>query len=101
MTVAGEVVATIQEMADDADSVLTDVAEFFSVLPADLDLASAAYYLRKEFQRNDTGVDNRAEIYTYTDSSDYSGYDYDDEDDEDDWDEDEDEYDYYCCEDCG
>lgn len=65
MTVAGEVVAIIAEMADGAGSVLMDVAEFFSDLPADLDLASASYYLKKEFRRNDTGVDRRVEVFTF------------------------------------
>ena len=94
MTVAGEVVATINEMADGAGSVLMDVAEFFSGLPADLDLASAEYYLRKEFKRNDTGVDDRIQIFTFdpepADDEGYwdsSGYDEDDEDE--DWEDDD------------
>lgn len=99
MTTAGEVVATIRAMADDAGSVLMDVAEFFAGLPADLDLASAEHYLHKEFRHNDTGVDDRVQIFTFdpepTDDEGYwdsSGYDEDDDDYVDD---------YYCCEDCG
>lgn len=95
MTTAGEVVATIRAMADDAGSVLMDVAEFFAGLPADLDLASAEHYLHKEFRHNDTGVDDRVQIFTFDpepedDSGeswyDSSGYDQDD-DDEDYWDD--------------
>lgn len=91
MISAGEVVATIRNMGDGAGPVLMEVAEFFSGLPDDLDLASASYYLNKEFKRNDTGVDNRVEIYTgepesYDDSGeswyDSSGYDQDDYDDD-------------------
>lgn len=92
MTTAGDVVSRINEMADGADSILMDVAEFFSGLPVDLDLASAEHYLHKEFRRNDTGVDDRVRIYTFDPDTydDNSGY--DSLDDDDDWD---------CCENCG
>lgn len=94
MTVAGEVVVAIRAMADDAGSVLMDVADFFAGLPVDLDLASAEHYLHKEFNRNDTGVDDRVEIYTFdpepADDEGYwdsSGYDADDDYDDDYWDD--------------
>lgn len=91
MTTAGDIVSRINDMGD-VDNVLYDTMLFFRQLPDDLDLASASYYLNKEFERNDTGVDDRVEIYTgepqayYDDSGeswyDSSGYDQDDYDDE-------------------
>lgn len=66
------------------DEVGTELMEFFSNMPAGLDLASALYYLKREFKSNNTGIDYRTEIYTAEPDS-YSGYD-DDEDDE--WDDD-------------
>ena len=90
MILAGEVVATIREMGDGAGAVLMEVADFFSGLPDDLDLASAEHYLHKEFKRNDTGVDDRVQIFTFdpepADDEGYwdsSGYDSDDDYDED------------------
>lgn len=65
------------------DTTAIDLWQLFSELPHDLDLASAKFYLKKEYQRNDTGMDRRVEIYL-----DEPGV-YEDE--LDDWDEDDDE----------
>lgn len=72
------------------DAVAKDLWQFFENLPLELDLASAGHYLRKEFKRNDTGVDDRVQIFTFdpepADDEGYwdsSGYDSDDDYDED------------------
>lgn len=77
--------------SEDRDAVYRAL-EFLETLPGELDVASAEYYLRKEFKRNDTGVDNRTEIFTFdpepADNEGYwdsSGYDDDDDDWEDDY----------------
>lgn len=65
------------------DTTAMDLWQLFSELPHDLDLASAKFYLKKEYQRNDTGMDRRVEIY-FDEPSIY-------EDELDDWYEDDDE----------
>ena len=65
------------------DTTAMDLWQLFSELPHDLDLASAKFYLKKEYQRNDTGMDRRVEIY-FDEPGVY-------EDELDDWDEDYDE----------
>lgn len=65
------------------DTTAMDLWQLFSELPHDLDLASAKFYLKKEYQRNDTGMDRRVEIY-FDEPGAY-------EDELDDWDEDYDE----------
>lgn len=65
------------------DTTAMDLWQLFSELPNDLDLASAKFYLKKEYQRNDTGMDRRVEIY-FDEPGVY-------EDELDDWDEDYDE----------
>ena len=65
------------------DTTAMDLWQLFSELPHDLDLASAKFYLKKEYQRNDTGMDRRVEIY-FDEPGVY-------EDELDDWDEDDDE----------
>lgn len=74
------------------DTTAMDLWQLFSELPHDLDLASAKFYLKKEYQRNDTGMDRRVEIYVdepgvYEDEGfwDFSGYDSDDDYDEGDY----------------
>lgn len=73
------------KMHTSEDTTAMDLWHFFENLPLELDLASAGHYLRKEFKRNDTGVDDRysAEIYVAEPEvyDDYSGYDGEDEDD--------------------
>lgn len=73
-----------------SSEVQDDLLDFFADLPQDLDLGSAAYYLKKEFKRNDTGIDDRVQIFTFdpepADDEGYwdsSGYDSDDDYDED------------------
>lgn len=65
------------------DATAMDLWQLFSELPHDLDLASAKFYLKKEYQRNDTGMDRRVEIY-FDEPGVY-------EDEFDDWDDDYDE----------
>lgn len=65
------------------DTTAMDLWQLFSELPHDLDLASAKFYLKKEYQRNDTGMDRRVEIY-FDEPGVY-------EDELDDWYEDDDE----------
>lgn len=65
------------------DTTAMDLWQLFSELPHDLDLASAKFYLKKEYQRNDTGMDRRVEIY-FDEPGVY-------EDEFDDWDDDYDE----------
>lgn len=98
MSTIGELAVTLNEATfdffnEDERQSLLEVLDFLDSVPQDLDLASAAYYLKKEFKANNTGVDDRyaAEIYT----ADAEVYD--------EWDDDDDDYvdDYYCCEDCG
>lgn len=80
------------------DTTAMDLWQLFSELPHDLDLASAKFYLKKEYQRNDTGVDDRVQIFTFDPEPaddegcwDSSGYDSDDDYDDDYWDDDDDE----------
>ena len=64
------------------------LSDLFAQFPEGLDLASASYYLRKEFEQNDRQIDDRVEVYTFDverwedDYSDYSGYDEDGEEGE-------------------
>lgn len=95
MSTIGELAETLNEAPHDLyeESVrqsLYEILDFLDTLPQELDLASAAYYLRKEFKRNDTGVDDRVQIFTFdpepADDEGYwdsSGYDLDDDYDED------------------
>ena len=80
---------TIKELMNGSQS---EVDAFLMKLPENLDTDSAVYYLNKQYQSESTGVDNRYEFDTLTDSydyddneddyNDYNGYDYDDEDEE-------------------
>lgn len=95
MTNVGEVLDWLDRKTQTSeDTTAMDLWELFAELPLDLDLASAKYYMKKEFKNNDTGMDQRFEIHTFDAES------YDELYDEDD-DEDEDFDDWYCCEDCG
>lgn len=95
MTNVGEVFDWLDRKTQTSeDTVAVDLWEFFRDLPLDLDLASASYYLNKEFRSSDTGVDKRVQIFTFDPEPDEgegyrdsSGYDEDDEDD--DWEDDD------------
>ena len=87
MTNVNDVVSYLGGKPTTEGSIMMDVYSFFADLPGDLDLGSAAYYLKKEYKKNQTGIDDRYPVAAYVDVS-SSGYD----DIEDDWDEDEDEY---------
>lgn len=91
MTNVGDVFDWLdQKTYTSEDTVASDLWQFFSKLPLDVDLASASYYLEKEFKRNDTGVDDRVRVFTFDPEPeddegywDSSGYDeWDDEEDE-------------------
>lgn len=103
MTNIGDVNRWVEDVARDSylnvsyPEVALDLIEFLNELPDDLDLGSAAYYLKKEFKRNESGVDDRVSIYTYEPES-YSGYDEDGDDLDDDFDdlEDDEEEEFWC-----
>lgn len=70
------------------DTTAMDLWQLFSELPHDLDLASAKFYLKKEYQRNDTGMDRRVEIYVdepevWDEGESWYDSSYDEDDDED------------------
>lgn len=97
MSTIGELAETLNEAPHDLyeESVkqsLYEILDFLDTLPQELDLASAAYYLRKEFKKSSTGIDDRYPVEVVMVDP--------DDDDWDDW-EDDDFDDYYCCEDCG
>lgn len=95
MTNIGDILVGLNDLPIEGFStgdkeVVYKAIDFFEELPSDLDLASAAYYLKKEFKRNDAGVDDRIQIFTFdpepVDDEGYwdsSGYDLDDDYDED------------------
>ena len=86
MTNVSDVVSAIQDLGE-VPIALSDAYDFFCEIPQDLDLVSALFYLKKEFKRNDVGIDDRnVGIYTDLDEDEYSGLDFEEEDD---WD-----YDY-------
>lgn len=89
MTTVNDLINELGQLATTKGSAIADMYSLLADVDPDLDLASAMYYLKKEFRRNDTGMDRRVEIYTLD-------LDYEEDDDED-----EDFDDWYCCEDCG
>lgn len=92
MSTIGELAVTLNEAPHDLygetlKQSLYEIMDFLDTLPQDLDLASAAHYLKKEFKRNSTGVDDRYEVEIYTTEPEVYD-DWDSDDDDDDYDED-------------
>jgi len=70
VTTINELIEGLEQVdIDNLDQVdihaIDKVIDFLGLLPQELDTASGIYYLRKERDRNDTGVDYRVEIHTY------------------------------------